>query len=923
MNHSLNSSLILCSTPRLARGLKRLHQREQIQQGCSQWQPLNALPLVIWLNQLIDDAVMLGELDAANIPAGELTTLQESLLWERAIKESLKSNEAKDFYDISSLASGAMEANRLAIEWGLHLSSDEATTETKAFLIWRQRFQSLCKRTEHLEAVRYSNWRIEMIKQGVGKLPSYIEFAGFDRTHPQLKMLQEALIQRGVSVSNKLLTFDTPQLSEHVVLSDRDAECRAAVLWAKKQLEENPASHIAIVVPELATLRSQFSGLLDDVLHPQTTRPALIDHSRSYEFSLGVPLNTLPVITTALNLLQLAWQHNNLSQQQVATLLHNPYWADDLAEADAKALFDARMRRDLPMSFSLNRLQHYMHKVTLGDGGIVIPSTIQAVNALFAYAKTHAVKQPPSTWASIFSTALQHAQWPGKRSLSNPENQAILAFEQVIGQLGSLDALLGNLSASQAILQLTKLSQAKLFQSESKQMPRLQILGLLESVASPLDAMWVMGMNDHLWPPAARPNAFIPAHVQRTAKTPNASCEEQDAFANTIHARIIRSAKHVIFSSAEQEGERKLRPSPLMREIPLTSTEWPLANKLAESLCLSVPAEIIDKPWQWLDDHQAPAVLEGSHVSGGTGLIKAQAICPAWAFYQYRLHAKALKAPIDGLDAMERGNLVHQVLEAFWHERDSDYLANLSDEDMSCVLERSAYDVLALFNQMHDEVFSETFLQLECERLVKLVMAWLLDVEKLRPMGFQVQAVERKQTIPIENILITLAVDRIDRLEDGRLLVMDYKTGSNIDFKNWAQSNITEPQLPIYAAFLLSDAEIAAVCFAKVVPDKSGFSGVVADPDIVQGATVFDESKGRLLFNEAVFPNWPSIIAHWQSSLIATAQSIKAGEAAVKFENEKNLAYCEVLPLLRLAERQLQFEHHSLDSSTSVGEGWV
>ena len=119
----------------------------------------------------------------------------------------------------------------------------------------------------------------------------------------------------------------------------------------------------------------------------------------------------------------------------------------------------------------------------------------------------------------------------------------------------------------------------------------------------------------------------------------------------------------------------------------------------------------------------------------------------------------------------------------------------------------------------------------------------------------------------------------------------------------------------------MGDAEIAAVCFAKVVPDKSGFSGVVADPDIVQGATVFNESKGRLLFNEAVFPNWPSIIAHWQSSLIATAQSIKAGEAAVKFENEKNLAYCEVLPLLRLAERQLQFEHHSLDSSTSVGEG--
>ena len=236
MTHSLNSSLILCATPRLAANLRRLYQREQVQQGRSQWQPLNALPLVVWLNQLIDDAVMSGEIEVAHMPAGELNTVQESLLWERAIKDSLKANDAKEFFDISSLAVAAMEANRLVTEWNLHLNSDEATAETKAFLVWRQRFQVLCKKTGHLEAVRYSNWRIEVLKQGAGKLSGHIEFAGFDRTHPQLKKLQEALIARGVCVTNKLLTFDEPQSSEHVVLSDREAECRAAVLWAKNTI---------------------------------------------------------------------------------------------------------------------------------------------------------------------------------------------------------------------------------------------------------------------------------------------------------------------------------------------------------------------------------------------------------------------------------------------------------------------------------------------------------------------------------------------------------------------------------------------------------------------------------------------------------------------------------------------------------------
>ena len=418
-----------------------------------------------------------------------------------------------------------------------------------------------------------------------------------------------------------------------------------------------------------------------------------------------------------------------------------------------------------------------------------------------------------------------------------------------------------------------------------------------------------MGMNDHVWPPVARPNALISASLQRDVKTPNASSEVQAEFAQAIHARLSKSARRIIFSSANQDGDRQLRPSPLMQDVPVFEKDGLLAETLAEHFANALPEQVHAKPWDWVEDHQAPAVEEGGHVSGGTGLLKAQAVCPAWAFYQYRLHAKALKEPVDGLDAMDRGNLVHQVLEGFWAGRDSEYLKTLSVEDIQIALEQVADEVLALFNQEHDEAFSVTFIQLEKERLVKLVTAWLVDIERARPMGFTVQAVERKQTIPIENILITLAVDRVDQLEDGRLLVMDYKTGSTIDFKNWAKANITEPQLPIYAAFLMGDAKVAAVCFAKVTTDKAGFAGMAASKDVIKGPLVLDEAKGRNVFNEADFPDWPSVIAHWKASIVATAQSIKAGDAAVKFENEKHLAYCEVLPLLRLAERQLQFEH--------------
>jgi exodeoxyribonuclease-5 len=357
-----------------------------------------------------------------------------------------------------------------------------------------------------------------------------------------------------------------------------------------------------------------------------------------------------------------------------------------------------------------------------------------------------------------------------------------------------------------------------------------------------------------------------------------------------------------------------------MQEIVLTEHDDFFADTLAEHFVKAVPDQVKNKPWDWLFDHQAPAVEEGGHVSGGTGLIKAQAVCPAWAFYQYRLHAKALKEPVDGLDAMDRGNLVHQVLEGFWAGHDSEYLQNLGAEHMQTALSEVADEVLVLFNQAHDDAFSATFIQLEKERLVKLITAWLVDIERARPLGFKVQAVERRQTITIENILITLAVDRVDLLDDGRLLVMDYKTGSTIDFKNWAKANITEPQLPMYAAFLMGDAEVAAVCFAKVLTDKAGFAGIASSKDVIKGPLVLDETRGRNVFNEAYFPDWPSVIAHWKTSMIATALSIKAGDAAVKFENEKQLAFCEVLPLLRLAERQLQFEHAQATDSAKEAQ---
>jgi probable DNA repair protein len=905
--------LILCATARLARGLHMVKQREHIERGETQWETPKITTLSDWLNSVIETAILLNEINTNSVPTAALTTTQEGLLWEQSIQQSLKTNAAADLFDTSGLASAAMEANRLLTEWRLTIDLTDATEETLQFMQWREDFQQRCKTNNVLEAVRYEDWQITCLQKDAGQMQAHIQLAGFDRLHPNTKRLISILEKRGVTVSTYPLTLPETQQLAHITFDDQDAECRAAVAWARMELAQNPNAKLAIVVPELEALRPKLSDLLDDVFHPQAAAPAQAETLRCYDFTLGVPLSSLPIVSTALDLLRFAWQKQAVLQSEITQLLTSVYWSDSFEEANARSKLDARMRQEMPLSLSSYRFIHFLHHACEGEYALALPNLLADTKALMGAAQDNSRLASTKEWAETFKTALELSHWQGKRSPSSHEFQAVKSFNKVLQQLASLAPLVGKMSANEAIKRLTQLCKAQIFQPERKAQAAIQVMGMLEAVAEPLDGIWVMGMNDHVWPPIARHNALLPAHIQRDAKTPNASSDVQAEFALAIHQRLIKSAKQVTFSSAQKDGERELRVSPLMHDIPKLALTTVLIGTLAESL-----AQQSMRDWQWLDDYQAPPIKAGEHVSGGTGLLKAQAICPAWAFYQYRLNARKLDEPTNGLDVMERGSLVHAVLAKFWDGRTKADWQDTIPDNLKVELLVISEQVLAAFNAERNNTFSEQFLSLEAARLSKLVFAWLIEVEMLRPQGFTVLACEQEHNIEIEGISIKLIIDRIDQLDDDRLVVIDYKTGSQLDYKNWAQSNITEPQLPIYAAFILQEAgsDIGAVCYAKVRSADHAFIGIAAADELIQGAAVFDDSRGRKVFDETSFPDWQSIIQHWKSSITATALSLKNGDAAVTFDNENQLAFCDVKPLLRLPEHQLQFERQQMKQNS-------
>ncbi|MGA2383898.1 MAG: PD-(D/E)XK nuclease family protein [Gemmatimonadales bacterium] len=180
--------------------------------------------------------------------------------------------------------------------------------------------------------------------------------------------------------------------------------------------------------------------------------------------------------------------------------------------------------------------------------------------------------------------------------------------------------------------------------------------------------------------------------------------------------------------------------------------------------------------------------LSGRPISPSS--LQALAACPLRWFYKYGL---GLRPPDDveydpecWLDPMDRGSLLHRVFERFVREfrtRQGEVTGEAADrrleEITSDEIRRWKTDVPppgeAVFQAEGKEIheIARGFLNLERERAARVAAAWL-DAEYR--FGKDPKVVELRlpdgSRLPLQG-----SVDRVDRLADGTLRIIDYKTG--------------------------------------------------------------------------------------------------------------------------------------------------
>lgn len=836
---------------RLARSFARGFHAWQARQGRSVWRPPDILPL---------DAFLLRAWNkwrgGSDMPLTLLNPLQEQVVWEQVIRASPAGETLLRVPETARLAIETwqlVQAYRVPVDGRFDASDDCA-----AFAGWSRDFENRCHANRWLETARLSDFIAKRLTSGEIARPAQVYIAGFDELTPQQAGLFAAL--------NAPVPIE-PLRSKPTIacfkFEDAAVEIRAAAIWARRLIEQEPETQIGIIVPDLAKSRARTERIFRQVLDPSAV---LAGQERCFHVSLGPPLAEIPIVHAAL--LKLEFGLRGLSLPTLGQLLRSPFVGGFESEWTRRGLLDARLRRHGLWNLNASSLRRECSECP------VLQRNLGRFEKLL---RALPAEQRPTAWSQDFAKLLDALGWPGDRPLDSREYQTVQSWRERLSDLAALDLASPRINYDQALSRLREIAAAQPFQIENEGAP-IQIMGPLEASGLNFDHLWIVGLHDEALPSAAAPNPFLPISLQRDYKLPHSSAERELEFARNLISRLTAGAADAVASYPASDGDRALTPSPLI------SGPWRTPLQESPPLDAWMAQTRQEVCFEQFVDEFAPAVAPGSEQRGGAALFKDMAACPFRAFAKHRLAARPLEETVPGLSYKDRGITVHRALQIIWTELGSQqHLIELTPEQLGALISSAAQKAV-------DDIPHAIGRRIEQRRLEKLLQDWL-QIEKSRG-PFTVHGIETEREVSIGGLEVRTRADRIDELASGGDLIVDYKTGQ---FKStaWDSDRPAEPQLPLYCA--TSDRPVAGAVFAQIRVGDFAFQG------LTENAAALPDMKNMRM--EPAIP-FGQQIDRWRQVLEHLARNFRDGHAEVDPKDNDACAHCGEWGLCRIREFQ-------------------
>ncbi|SEJ22642.1 PD-(D/E)XK nuclease family protein [Achromobacter sp. NFACC18-2] len=823
------------------------------------------LPLSAWLAESANELAFEAD---EGVPAYRLDSFATQLVWTEAIR--LEEAE-RVLLDASQAARLSMDADLLMDEWALQVPSGADTDEYRGFARWRERYRRTLAGIDAEDANQGYARVLRALEEGRLATPAQLVLAGFTDISPRFERLLQAFQAQGTDVAQWRDALRVQALPRRFEAADQGAEWRAAADWAARQLKSNPTGRYAIVSPQLEAESPFARRVLGQALAGRDGAPAF-----AFNVAVGRPLDEWPMARAALAWLRALAEcapGKGCGVDVLGAALLAGHCAGDVRDRARLASLDARWRRQGQLHVGQQEWRRL-----LAD----LPALAQAWDQAMEIWTRGGRQATCDVWMLRMKAALTALGFPGEAALDSVGYQVMGALGDALGSFSALAPAAGRLGGVAAVNLLESVARSSSFQPQRDPLARLDVLGLLEAEGGAWDGLWLLGLTDDVLPASPKPNPLLPLAVLRQARAPRATPEREREWAEGMYAALCRCAPQIIVSHAHMDGERELRPSPLIAALDLT--DWAPAQAPAQ------PA----LPQESLDDAQGPPLAAGSRGGGGLDVLDTQARNPLWAFVRHRLGGRELAPYADAATVNVRGQFLHKALEIVWGMMpDQESLhEQLACGRLPALLEQAVA-------QAADEELKEyapALRALECQRAQGVLASWL-DLEAQR-LPFAVAQVEKNHQWQRGALNLKLRLDRIDTLPDGRNVIVDYKTGvaAAKPEPDWSRNRPVNVQLPFYASVLADAAggEAAGLVLAQIHARQVAAQGL-ADEDLgIPGVTLASESK---YFDGLT---WPEIRQRWRVAIEGLADEYVAGYAANMAYRRDDLKYCDALPFLRL-----------------------
>jgi ATP-dependent helicase/nuclease subunit B len=399
-----------------------------------------------------------------------------------------------------------------------------------------------------------------------------------------------------------------------------------------------------------------------------------------------------------------------------------------------------------------------------------------------------------------------------KRLWAGDAGESLAAF---VTELVDAGQILGPVSAARYPALLEALFTGRIVRPRYGSHPRLAILGPLEARLQRYDVMILGGLNEDSWPPALAADPWMSRPMRADFGLPQPE------------RRTGLSAHD--FTQALGAGEIYLTRSRRVDGSPTVPARWLTRLAFAAQPLGLDPDEMVARSDKWLAWHRdlALAAPDGQAIPAIADRARPRPTPPVaarprrlsvteietWMRDPYAIYARHILklralAPIDQApDAADYGSRIHGVLDRFLDQCPP---GPLPQDAYDRLIETGA-DILAPIRTL-PAVW--TFWWPRFQRIA----AWFIETETARRATIAKTHTEVRGSLALNGphgpFELVARADRVDRLTDGKLAIIDFKTGA----VPGAAEVIAgfAPQLPLEAAMALAGG------FENIAPGAVG-----------------------------------------------------------------------------------------------------